>query len=370
MRTRKALGLSSLFEKNLNFYTDSNDFPEETAWLTRFPLTGDLQLAISNETLARVPESANQPTCRRGADDMDSSYPTHLRIWENQSHTTAEDLFGPPGVGLVSPFSLFTETPNPHDIANQLFACEALKTSLNHKQDEGEPYTLQWFLNIENQRHGRQGRWIPKVLEFAKHPGETLLGLGHGLGTDWLQFARNGASVVVCSSCTSQLDLIRRNFQLRGLEGRFYHALPTTLPLENSSIDVACISGLLQQVSNPEVVIQEVFRVLKPGGKVIALTLAKYDVDYFHRIFFFWHRWIWGKRQRPEKGTRFSGRRLTKLFRQFEEHRIHKRQLRRSEVPHLWRVVPLPLLQRLIGRVLILKAFKPVSTAFPSQAAA
>lgn len=303
---------------------------------------------------------------------MESSYPNHLRLWEVPTNQAMDDLFGAPGAALVTPHSP-SHTANRSDsveLADQLFACESLKTRKTKKYDDGEPYSLQWFLNIENQRHGRNARWIPKLLEFAKHPGEKLLGLGHGLGTDWLQYARNGASVVVSCSCTSQMDLVQRNFQLRGLEGNFLHASPVALPLENSSIDVACINGLLQQVDNPAAVIEEVYRVLKPGGKVIVVTLAKYDVDYFHRIFFFWHRWIWGKRQRLEKGTRFSGRRLKKLFHRFEEHRVHKRQLHRTEVPHLWRVVPPVLLQRWIGRVLILKAFKPVSSALPAKAVA
>src|SRR5262249_46470476 len=72
-----------------------------------------------------------------------------------------------------------------------------------------EPYTLQWFLDIEHQRHGREGRWLPRLLEFAKHRGDTLLGLGDGLGTDWLQYARHGASVIVCSRTAAQLALVR-----------------------------------------------------------------------------------------------------------------------------------------------------------------
>ena len=40
--------------------------------------------------------------------------------------------------------------------------------------------------------HGHEGRWIPRLLEFAKHSGETLLGLGNGLGTDWLQYRDTG----------------------------------------------------------------------------------------------------------------------------------------------------------------------------------
>src|SRR6202022_350678 len=117
--------------------------------------------------------------------------------------------------------------PGPHhaaEFAQRLFAFESLNSPKPARYEQVEPYSLQWFLNIENQRHSRQGRWIPRLLEFAKHAGETLLGLGNGLRTDWLQYARHGAAVVVCSPSAEQLGLIRRNFELRGLTGRFLHA--------------------------------------------------------------------------------------------------------------------------------------------------
>src|SRR5205823_4021073 len=180
----------------------------------------------------------------------------------------------------------------PSEFARRLYACEALAVPNGVRSDEAlEPYTLQWFLDIESQRHGRQGRWIPKLLEFAKHAGETLLGLGNGLGTDWLQYARHGAAVVVCSSSASQLALIRRNFELRGLNCRLLHSPMQTLPLESASIDVVCIDSTLQDIARPPAVIDEVYRVLKPGGKVLAVTPAKYDVAYWCRCCFFWERW-------------------------------------------------------------------------------
>ncbi len=79
---------------------------------------------------------------------------------------------------------------NPREFAQRLYAFEALYPSVPRRVDEQpEPYSLQWFLDIQNQRHSKHGRWIPRLLEFAKHSGETLLGLGHGLGTDWVQYA-------------------------------------------------------------------------------------------------------------------------------------------------------------------------------------
>ena len=90
------------------------------------------------------------------------------------------------------------------------------------------------------------------------------------------------------------------------------------------------------------------YRVLKPGGKVLAVTPAYYDIDYWRRTLFFWHRWF-----RPNRGKnplrckrRLSTRQVKQLFARFTEIRVRKRQLRSQEVPHVWRAVPLPLLAR------------------------
>jgi SAM-dependent methyltransferase len=263
---------------------------------------------------------------------------------------------------------------HPREFAQKLYAFEALQPPAGGPQLalEAEPYSLQWFLDIESHRHSRHGRWIPKLLEFAKHSGETLLGLGHGLGTDWAQYARFGASVIVCSASTSQLELVRRNFLLRGLNGRFVHALPTRLPLESCSVDVACLSSLHHGIDHPHDVVEEVYRVLKPGGKILAVTPARYDVDFWVRRCFFWTRWLGRKKRRPiiDPAHRLSARQLCQLFGRFTEHRVRKRQLRRSEVPHLWRWLPLAVLARLMGHVLILKAFKPLSARAGVQARA
>jgi SAM-dependent methyltransferase len=301
----------------------------------------------------------------------ESSYPSKLRVWDRPI-TVLHELAVGSGAAL-EPSGLAVQGPhNAADFAARLYASEALQPppSAIRRLEQAEPYSLQWFLNIETLRHTRQGRWIPRLLEFAKHSGETLLCLGHGLGTDWLQYARHGAAVVVCSPSSSQLSLVRRNFELRGLSGRFLHAAPVGLPLESASIDVACVAGLLEMAQEPQAVINEIYRVLKPGGKVLAVTPSWFDVDCWRRCVFFWRRWLRRQPSARDEALRFTGRTLKRLFGRYVEHRLHKRQLRRAEVPHLWRWIPLPVLERLMGRVLVMKAFKPLSAALPLQAAA
>jgi SAM-dependent methyltransferase len=255
--------------------------------------------------------------------------------------------------GLVHTPGGLRSVPNP-GLAEGLFAAEALGRASG---DRADPYSLQWFLDAENARHYRNGPWIPRSLEFAKHRGEALLGLGDGLGTDWIQYARHGAAVVACGISEAQLALVRRNFELRGLNGRFLLVRPESLPLESASIDVACVSTPLPELGDPGAIVGELYRVLKPGGKVLAIAAAKYNVDYFLRIFPGFRRKV------PTAVQRFSARGMRRLFGTFVEHRAYKRHLRRGDVPKLCRWLPRSLLEKLVGRYVILKAFKPLSAA-------
>lgn len=289
--------------------------------------------------------------------------PFKLKLWEN-SVVALHAIFGQPDTDTDARTDHLQGPHNPRDFAQKLYTLESLQPPATRPnvEEQPEPYSLQWFLDIENQRHSKHGQWIPDLHEFSKHSGEKLLGLGHGLGTDWVQYAQNGAQVIVCSPAPPQLELVRRNFELRELPGRFIQAAPTKLPLDAASIDVVCISSLHHGIDEPETVVEEVYRVLKPGGKVLAVTPAYYDVDYWVRTLFFWNRWF-----QPHRGKnplrckrRLSGWQMSDLFQRFTEITIYKRQLRRAEVPGILKWIPLSILARLMGRVLVLKGFKPV----------
>jgi SAM-dependent methyltransferase len=281
---------------------------------------------------------------------MADFYSSKLQLWDGWLHAF------PPGRAIAP-----GRPPSDAGQAGRLFAAEALGKSA---RDTPDPYSLQWFLDAEEARHRRNGRWIPRSLEFAKHGGETLLGLGDSLGTDWVQYARHGAAVVACGPSAEQMTLVRRNFELRGLSGRFLHVRPDALPLEAASIDVACVSTPLPELGNPPGIVSEIYRVLKPGGKVLAVASAKYDLAYFRSFL------TMPGRKAPAPEERFSCRRMRRLFGAFVEHRTYKRHMRRGDVPKVWRWLPLSLLERAVGRYVILKAFKPLSAAITVPLAA
>lgn len=228
---------------------------------------------------------------------------------------------------------------------------QALTESLAPRLDDlAEPYTLQWFLTIEERRFGRRGRWLVDLLEFAKHAGETVLGIGDGMGTDWLQYARHGANVIVSQARAVDLNLVRRNFELREISARFLQSLPTHIPLPNESVDVICVEGLLHRLDETEAVVAEMFRLLKPGGKVLALVPARVTPIAS------WLRKMPG----PAREHCFSRRQLRQLFGSFIEPSVYKRHITRRNYWWLCRWIPRPVLERLCGEQLLLKAFKPI----------
>jgi ubiquinone/menaquinone biosynthesis C-methylase UbiE len=294
---------------------------------------------------------------------MDGSFAHNLQVWAEPA--TAEVADRPARAAAPSP------RPLPIEAADELFAQETLRTlrDVRRRPVPEEPFSLAWYERAEKLRHERNGRWLPKLLEFGKHGGETLLGLGDGLGTDWVSYARHGSSVTVCTPSAEQLALVRRNFELRGLAGQFLHAPAWHLPLGDATIDVVCLHGVLPEAEDPQRVVAELYRVLRPGGKVLAVVPARYDVDFWVDAWFPWQRWF---RRRPAGPSprRYAARGLRQEFAPFVEHRVYKRHLRRGDVPQVWRWLPNSWLERSLGRLLVLKAFKPVSAARPVRAAA
>ena len=172
---------------------------------------------------------------------MAEVYPRKLQLWDGWAPSVAPG----PTAARTAPVP-----PRADAFAARLFAAEAMQPGRTPR-GEGEPYSLQWFLEAEGVRYGRHGRWLPRLLEFGKHGGETLLGLGDGLGADWVQFARSGALVTACCASADVAAVVQRNFELRGLRGRFLTADPARLPLEPASIDVVCINNLLHVGPGP-----------------------------------------------------------------------------------------------------------------------
>ena len=219
-----------------------------------------------------------------------------------------------------------------------------------------EPLSAEWFEHLEAKRYRRHGRWLAKLLEFDRHPRESLLAIGDGLGIDWVNYARAGASVSVLDPSSDRLRLYRHHFGVRKVQANYIQAPMSHWPLADDRTDV--VAAVFNE--RPDVpwveVMGEAFRVLRPGGKMLAVLPSHFNVNRWSEMLLPWRNLF----RRRDRSDRFTGREMREHFEPFTDVRVWKRHLRRSEMPYLWRWMMLPVAERLMGRFLVIKAFKPL----------
>lgn len=246
----------------------------------------------------------------------------------------------------------------------------------SHYVTEAEEGTLEWYLEAERYRYGVYAPWMAEVMEFADHADEDVLEIGAGMGTDLAQFAKHGSRCTDLDLSAGHLQHAQRNFGLRGLNARFFHGDGEGLPFEDNEFDVVYSNGVIHHTPNTSQVIQEIYRVLKPGGKAIIMVYAENSWHYWRQIVFELGirqgelgRWspnesmsksveISSKDQRPLVKV-YTAARLREMFKQFGSVDICKRQLIDTEIPSFMRRISVDTWMRLMGWNLIVKATKP-----------
>jgi glycosyltransferase involved in cell wall biosynthesis/ubiquinone/menaquinone biosynthesis C-methylase UbiE len=238
-----------------------------------------------------------------------------------------------------------------------------------------QPQSLEWFLEVERYRYGTYAPWMPEVMEFTQHSGEQVLEVGGGMGTDLAQFARHGAIVTDVDLSEGHLQLARENFRLRGLSGTFVHHDAESLPFGDDTFDLVYSNGVIHHTPNTAKAVAEIHRVLKPGGRVIAMVYAENSLQYWRNLL--WHYGLksgdlashsmgeimsrtverTGNDARPLVKV-YTRPRLRALFKPFREIRIVQRQMSPELVPRRLRAL-MPVIEKVAGWNLIIKAVKP-----------
>ncbi len=212
-----------------------------------------------------------------------------------------------------------------------------------------DSFSRDWYLQAANLRHGRAASWLNKLLEFKKHALEKVVCLGPSLGSDALEYARAQAEVLVAVPSDTWVRVAQRNFSLNGHSAQYLIHGPDSLALASDSVDVLYWNQLNDHISHWDKMALEILRVLRPGGKVIILAASQWNAPAFL-----------GDSQMGWSAPATSRKILAGHFVGSINPRWHQRGLRRAEIPWLVRWLPLSLMQRLFGRCLVFKAFKPL----------
>jgi ubiquinone/menaquinone biosynthesis C-methylase UbiE len=114
--------------------------------------------------------------------------------------------------------------------------------------------------------------WIMARIESEARilRGKHLLEVGCGMGYDSLEFLKRGVRVTATDLTPNAVNLTRRHFQIEGVKAQDVRtANALDLPFEEATFDAVWANGVLHATGDTPRAIQEVRRVLRPGGRAI-----------------------------------------------------------------------------------------------------
>ena len=132
------------------------------------------------------------------------------------------------------------------------------------------PGSQRFYEQVASYRYASQP-FMKKVVGFDRHPGLRVLEVGCGLGTDLLQFASGGSSVVGVDLSGHSVSLAAQHFRVFDAAGTFIRSDAEHLPFADSSFDVVYSFGVLHHTPDTQKAVYECYRVLKPGGKFMLM---------------------------------------------------------------------------------------------------
>src|SRR5215472_1308230 len=224
--------------------------------------------------------------------------------------------------------------------------------------------TLEYFDEVERRKYFVEPH-IPEFAQFSRWKGKRVLELGCGIGTDSINFARQGAHLTAVDLSRRSLEICQQRFRVYGLQASFYcgniEQLSSFLPSQR--FDLVYSFGVIHHTPNPKNVLAGIRRFCSPDTEVRVMLYSKWSWKVLWILLSYGHGAIWKLhnlvRTYSEAQTgcpvtySYSFREITELFEGFQIQSVRKEHIFpyvieryvKYEYEPLWyfRVLPKPM---------------------------
>lgn len=244
-----------------------------------------------------------------------------------------------------------------------------------------KPFSLEYFNEIAYRRYFiyNDPSYPYGAMEYEYHYGEKVLEIGVGVGTDFVQYAKNGAKVYGIDLTENAIHLTRDHLAAYNLKAESLQVADAEkLPFKDNFFDLVSSFGVIHHTPRIDKAVKEIHRVLKPEGKFIVMIYAK-------GLIFYWIKKVlihgilkggffkYGITKSINNASEVMGgcpvcyhlsrRQIKKLFSEFdglsiERYRIGY-QIKEGRVPEfLHNIIDFLRLERIFGHSWIVKGYK------------
>ncbi len=115
---------------------------------------------------------------------------------------------------------------------------------------------------------------IDNLISLIQPPGPAILDVGCGVGTFAIETARMGYKVIALDFSRTALNYCQKNAEIYYVDGSIHKVQSPVefLPFKSNLFDTIFAADIIEHIYNPKSFLHELYRVLKPNGKIIFET--------------------------------------------------------------------------------------------------
>jgi ubiquinone/menaquinone biosynthesis C-methylase UbiE len=137
-----------------------------------------------------------------------------------------------------------------------------------------EGIVARWYASTTRKTMPEQ-RELAGRISAGLPPGARVLEIAPGPGYLAIELARNGSSVAAIDISRTFVKIGRRNAEEAAVQVDFRHGDVADMPFRDAEFDFLVCRAAFKNFSEPARALQEMHRVLAPGGRALILDLRR-----------------------------------------------------------------------------------------------